>query len=157
MAIIQCEKCGKKYSDKAPACPICTKKERKQASPLAIILGLAAVAIFIGIGATLTPDTPATKPDAKSTKPVNRLTETQAYIMSQQFVKDRLKAPATADFPWQDEATIRKTGPGEFLVLSYVDAQNAFGANIRNHYACKISSDDNGKTWNLVEFSFANQ
>jgi hypothetical protein len=61
-------------------------------------------------------------------------------------VKDRLKAPATADFPW-DAVRTKELGSCRFQVEAYVDAQNSFGAMIRTRYsATMIYAND---TWRL--------
>jgi len=62
-----------------------------------------------------------------------------AYTMAQQFVKDRLKSPRSAKFPWSsDEYRVAHTGRGKYQVVSYVDAQNAFGAMIRSTYVVEM-------------------
>jgi len=71
-----------------------------------------------------------------------------AFVMSQEFVKERLKAPSTADFPWYDESFVTDLGGGRFRVSAYVDAQNSFGAKIRSKYTCILKSTD-GDTWTL--------
>lgn len=52
------------------------------------------------------------------------------------LVKDELKSPSTADFPWADFNIIATYD--EIVVNSYVDAENTFGAKIRNHLKCYI-------------------
>ena len=56
----------------------------------------------------------------------------------QEFVKKKLKSPASAEFPsivWDSsEISVAEAGPNSFLVVAYVDAQNAFGAQIRTRY-----------------------
>lgn len=61
-----------------------------------------------------------------------------AQVDCQDFVKMRLRAPSTADFP--SIRKIRITGPedGSWQVLGYVDSQNGFGAMVRTQYLCKI-------------------
>ena len=160
MAIIQCNKCGKKYSDKAPGCPNCAKENKvyKKATPVQTVMAFVVIFALLGFSSIFFSGTGENTVEPKrEKKPYNYLNENTAYMMSKKFVKARLLAPATADFPWTGEATIKKSGPGEFTVLSYVDAQNAFGAQIRKHYVCKIKSEDNGKNWELVEFAFARQ
>ena len=78
-----------------------------------------------------------------------------AFIKMQDFVKKRLKAPSTAKFPWNyrdDDTKILKEGT-TYTVVSYVDAQNSFGAMLRKYYAGQIKqvSADN---WELVELGF---
>ena len=72
----------------------------------------------------------------------------QAYIMSQEFVKERLKSPSTAKFPWGAEQYTMYLGDGKYQIDAYVDSQNGFGAMIRNKFTCTIVSQDSGKTWN---------
>ena len=61
-----------------------------------------------------------------------------AFVMTQQFVKQRLKAPATAEFPGYHEITVRYLGDCTHLVTAWVDAHNAFGALIRKPYRARI-------------------
>jgi hypothetical protein len=74
-----------------------------------------------------------------------------AWQVCTQFVKDRLKAPATSDFAeYRDEGTsVTKTGK-TYTVLGYVDAENSFGANIRTDYTCKVRYKS-GRTYTLVD------
>src|SRR5687767_12798343 len=57
-----------------------------------------------------------------------------AFVMSQDFVKDQLKAPATAKFPRFTNEDVRVTYLGDCTheVRAFVDAENAFGAKLRN-------------------------
>lgn len=61
-----------------------------------------------------------------------------AFVMSQTFVKTLLKSPSTAKFPLITSAEIIPYGNGRFKITSYVDAQNSFGAMIRNNYTCTV-------------------
>jgi len=70
--------------------------------------------------------------------------ETAAYEASKNFVRSCLKAPSTAKFAPIGEATIEKKGDNGWAILSYVDAQNAFGAYIRNYYACRLEKKNSG-------------
>ena len=64
--------------------------------------------------------------------------EISAFVMSEEFVKNRLKAPATADFPWYDRSFVSDLGGGRFKVSANVDSKNSFGAKIRTHYTCVL-------------------
>jgi hypothetical protein len=58
-----------------------------------------------------------------------------ARVMCQKFVTDRLKAPSTAEFPWNyDDQKVDILGPGHYRVSSFVDSQNGFGAQVRSTY-----------------------
>ena len=109
-----------------------------KAKPVVIGFAVFICVIWYGGSQIATPDFPAlAKPDHD---------KFEAYVMSQQFVEDRLKAPASADFPTTSQADIRHLGGGRYQVVSYVDSQNAFGAMIRNHYTCELHTDD-GDRW----------
>jgi hypothetical protein len=64
----------------------------------------------------------------------------------------RLKAPSTADFPWYDEDNVQDEGNGRFVVSSYVDAENAFGAKIRVFFYCEVQYEG-GDRWKLVDLT----
>jgi hypothetical protein len=78
-------------------------------------------------------------------------------VSSQQFVRDRLKAPSTAEFPiaMDDDDQYRKINDSTFKVESYVDSENGFGAKIRTNYSCMITLREDGSSvcdgLNLVE------
>lgn len=63
--------------------------------------------------------------------------------MCQEFVKDRLKAPSTAEFPWSfdDYQTNRLvTHENAYNIEGHVDSQNSFGAMLRSRFTCKIQN-----------------
>lgn len=64
------------------------------------------------------------------------LSNPHAYSCATSRVEQMLKAPSTADFP--SGGFTEKTGPDEYLVRSYVDAENGFGAMIRSHFTCRV-------------------
>jgi hypothetical protein len=78
-------------------------------------------------------------------------TSTEAYIMAQQFVEDRLRSPSTADFPRQP-TSIEEIAQGHFRVSAYVDSQNAFGATLRTEWTCEVKIED-GDNWTLVSIT----
>lgn len=61
-----------------------------------------------------------------------------ALVASEQAVRNLLKAPSTAKFPSTSEASITYDSDGGFVISSYVDAQDSFGAMIRTRYVCRI-------------------
>jgi len=84
--------------------------------------------------------------------------KTMAFVLCTVYVENRLKSPSTADFPSSSSSDIRDLGNNVFEIRSYVDAQNSFGAMIRNNFYCKIQytgsatdDDSNGKFWNLLQ------
>jgi len=75
--------------------------------------------------------------------------EVDAFYISQQFVTKKLKAPSTAKFPWRSESTVKDLGNNRYEVISYVDAQNSFGAMLRMHYKCTVEYVS-GDNWKLI-------
>jgi hypothetical protein len=89
-----------------------------------IVGGIIAAAIIGGICAMSV---------AHSRQPEDR--STPAVNACEGFVKDQLKAPSTARF-----SNERYGQDGlVFTVTGDVDAQNSFGATIRNHYTCVVT------------------
>lgn len=73
-----------------------------------------------------------------------------AQDVCEQFVEKRLKAPATADF----QNTTTTSSGNRWTVEGDVDAENSFGAPIRNHYVCIVKpTDAAGENWQLVDIS----
>lgn len=72
----------------------------------------------------------------------------EALTMCQQFVKGRLRSPASADFPWAHAGRVTALGGGQYRIRSYVDAQNAFGAEVRTDFVCTVQRSSG--RWQLV-------
>ncbi|MGH6979035.1 MAG: hypothetical protein ACRED4_07070 [Brevundimonas sp.] len=70
-----------------------------------------------------------------------------ALLATQQFVRDKLRAPATAQFPTNSRdpgVSLALTGPCRWTISGHVDAQNAFGAMIRSTYTLVTTVEDDG-------------
>lgn len=63
-----------------------------------------------------------------------------AYSYAEDFVKKKLKAPSTAQFPgtFEKKDHIKNIGFKHYEINSWVDSQNSFGAMIRSQFSCKI-------------------
>jgi hypothetical protein len=78
-----------------------------------------------------------------------------AFDVCTQFVKDRLRAPATAEFRnfFQNDGEVMVTHTaGTYTVRSTVDSENGFGASIRSDFTCKVRHVS-GTQWRLVDLS----
>lgn len=87
--------------------------------------------------------------DASEPRPAHN--SVSALAACQQFVRARLRAPSTAKFPAvrsSDVATHQ--GGGRYVVSSYVDASNAFGAQIRNSYRCETVYEPASDSWRAI-------
>ena len=78
-----------------------------------------------------------------------------AFDVCTQFVKDRLRAPATAEFPnqFEDDGEVRITHTGEtYTVVSQVDSENGFGALLTTPFTCVVRHTS-GDNWRLVDLN----
>lgn len=76
-----------------------------------------------------------------------------AYVMAQEYVKERLKAPATAKFPHINDRGVeaKYLGNCTHRIVGYVDAQNGFGAMLRTHYAVQVMHNPKTDGWAVLE------
>jgi hypothetical protein len=65
-----------------------------------------------------------------------------AWIIAQDFVKEQLVSPGSADFGgWLDQTAdqcVTDLGQGHYVVRGWVDSQNKFGAKLRSHFTCTV-------------------
>lgn len=104
------------------------------ATPMNVLIGLAALLIVAAAVAYLLPQRQA----AAVAEAANPRT---AWRLCQERVSAGLKAPSTADFPAYDEHALSNSG-GLWVVKSYVDADNSFGAHIRTRYECSATFEN---------------
>jgi hypothetical protein len=85
---------------------------------------------------------------AKQTACNDRMT---AYVMAQDFVSSRLKAPASARFPTMaaGDAIVAPMAGCKFMVVAYVDSQNSFGAQVRAQFVATLTAPQTGDKWQL--------
>lgn len=77
-----------------------------------------------------------------------------AYAHCKGIVTSKLRAPATAQFASAFGATITDLGKGTYVVVSYVDSQNVYGALLRAPFTCRITYDGKG-SWALETLRFS--
>lgn len=71
----------------------------------------------------------------------NEINESDVWYEAKEIVKNRLKAPSTASFCSKSSATITKSGK-TWVIEGYVDAENSFGAMIRNDFRVVLLFQD---------------
>lgn len=78
-----------------------------------------------------------------------------AWTAAKKVVKENLKAPSTADFPFSyARENITEIGTNTFVVKSYVDSENGFGAKIRSNFTITIiKNDENSYTYKNLSIS----
>ncbi len=78
-----------------------------------------------------------------------------AYQWAKEYVKDRLKCPSTATFPFFPEGWSQFKDQ-IYVLRSYVDSENSFGAMMRTHFIIKIQFIRNNATsqwdWTVLLF-----
>ena len=68
---------------------------------------------------------------------------------AQIFIKNNLKAPSTAKFPYCSDMEIEPLGYKKYRATGYVDAQNSFGAMVRTYYVVEMKYMGNDH-WELL-------
>lgn len=148
MALIKCHECGAKISKEAKACPSCGAKPKVESAAAGWIF-----LILIGLYFFGKSDTVQEHAAEKSCTD-----QTMAFVMSQSFVKPRLKSPSSADFPLIRNNGVRTNYLGDCTheIHAYVDSQNGFGAQIRTKYYAKLKYLKGKDEWQLLDIKFPN-
>jgi hypothetical protein len=73
---------------------------------------------------------------------------TDAYVMCQHFVRQRLRTQTPVRFPGINDVTMF-TRANYLTVIGHVDAQRGFGAPTRRSYTCNVRPAPSGQ-WRLV-------
>jgi hypothetical protein len=63
---------------------------------------------------------------------------TATVVLCEDTMTAKLRAPATADYPFGHGTNVHTIGPQRYLLGSYVDAQNGFGAQVRTRFICEV-------------------
>jgi hypothetical protein len=141
------------------------QSKSKQSSTIwSIVAGIISIIIFFSICR------PGSGPDKSDIKNAfsdfdKRVYMRTAYDMSKEFVKKELLCPSTAKFPGYGDIEVismerevydpqcggtKSENKGMYKIIGYVDAENTFGAKIRNQYYCEVEYLGNDK-WGLIE------
>lgn len=58
------------------------------------------------------------------------------------IIKEKLKSPSTANFPYLSDWSIYGKSYNTYSVSSYVDAENGFGSEIRTYFSLTVTIDN---------------
>ena len=84
----------------------------------------------------------------------NKLDKVTAHVMAREFVEQSLKSPGSAKYPWESSDDVTTyLGNQIYIVKSYVDSQNGFGALIRTNFTVKLEQTSN-ENWTLLDIDF---
>ncbi len=146
MAMTKCKECGTEISTKAAACPKCGAVMPKKTSGCAMIVG-ACFAIFIVAPMVMVSvgSKKPLSPEAQKQQEAEQLA-TDACEAAKKAITGALKAPSTAEFPGcflgRDQIEIRSNPEKTiYMVRSWVDSQNSFGAMVRTKWAVELARD----------------
>jgi hypothetical protein len=89
---------------------------------------------------------------AETVKENKKLDDISAYIEAQEYVKKALKSPSTAKFPATDFLA-HSFGDNEYEIVSYVDSQNGFGAEIRSNWNVQFQMINDNQQKKLTQLS----
>lgn len=122
MAIVACKECGKEVSSQARLCPHCGVKVKASSAGKVFVWLIFGLVGFLLFGAV-----------------VGRSPAADERALCKDRVLSYLKSPSTAEFS--------NVGEMGGLVVGYVDAQNGFGATIRNGFSCKVEMNHMNKPY----------
>ena len=75
--------------------------------------------------------------------------QVRAWVATEMFIKDRLKAPGTAKFHGGSQDAVY-LGDNRYRVVGSVDSQNSFGAMLRTDFQAIVRDEgDKHETWTL--------
>lgn len=115
----------------------------KQLTAILVLGTLAAIVIFCGmcsqVGRIIRTEVPTRE---------KQVTEFDAKMACQWFIKNRLVSPGSADFV--DSAEVKRNGE-EWIVQGQVDSQNKFGGLMRSHYLCVMEYRKSDNNWVLTD------
>lgn len=72
--------------------------------------------------------------------------EKNAKICAVKAVEDKLKSPSTAKFCSYPDMTAENLGGNKWRISGYVDAQNSFGATLRENWTVTLTLTESGFT-----------
>lgn len=79
--------------------------------------------------------------------------ERDAKIYARLIVEDQLKVPSTADFCLYSEMDATNLEGNRWEITGYVDAENSFGAKLRQNWTVTLTLTSSGCTDYSVDFS----
>ncbi len=156
-----CKYCLMPVPANTVVCPYCRKK-------IGMTLARKAIAVFfiLMVGSCIIQNAKksdtSSYPPAVPVKPAKTPEEIEnereakqqdgAKMLCKTLVESSLKAPSTAKWPYYGDfqfAHITGDEPNVYGVIGYVDAQNSFGAMLRNNFICKFKRV--GKNYEFIE------
>lgn len=165
MALIHCPECLQQISHEATACPKCGRPiSRSEAAKAVkdseavnrgcligcgvIVLGLVLFIWYVASGGF--------EEEGAAERRAQEDLKRTLYYECQDAVRARLRSPSTAKFPGpfteNPQDVVRFMVDSSYRMLSYVDAQNAFGGTLRSNFICTFRQAADGR-WLLEDLA----
>ena len=123
-------------SAKHPNAPHQSVKDYRGAGTLCIVIAVVICVALVIYG--IASEAPIFGFDTSSSQSGFGIDEYDAWTAATDVVKNNLKAPSTAEFCSKSSATIEQHG-NTWTIKGYVDAENSFGAKLRNDFTVVIT------------------
>lgn len=78
-----------------------------------------------------------------------------AYAAMQHIVEQKLTSPSTASFPWGMSDHVKYIGDNQYMISSWVDSQNGFGATVRTNFSGVVEQTGE-ESWDVRELYLHN-
>jgi hypothetical protein len=146
MANKKCNKCGNEIINESLVCPACKTPVKKNISTGKGCLIIIAAVIFIPLIFSKIVGVDSGSASSRGNESgyqfgANDLSNHfMAYSIMEEYVKQRLKSPSSAEFPESRERKnhIKHLGNRKYHINSWVDSDNGFGASIRTKFVGEI-------------------
>lgn len=114
--------------------------QNQKKDPKAIIGGCAIMIVLAGILFFSLKSCLSSSPEEEKADKERNM-KIKALTYSQNCVNEKLKSPSSSEYPVNTEF-VTKSNDSTYIVNSYVDSQNGFGAMIRSKFVCIIIMPD---------------
>jgi hypothetical protein len=160
MALITCPECKKQISETVKSCPHCgyvftdgeTTTIKKNESNVKIVFFIILIVGIFVLFKVCTGGNNRTGDSVVNTPWDEKDNTVGAWVYTKMYVEQNLKSPRTAKFPWDFTKHVQRDGT-TYMISSYVDSQNAFGAMIRTHFNATVKEVSEDR-WVLISFEF---
>jgi len=149
----KCKYCAMMIPKDAKICPHC-RKTLGMTMPVKVVIGL----FLFGALMSAIAGNQSTPPTSNGSNSVQKEKDMEDYAVryaSIEFLKKQLKAPSTASIPdlYELQVTQKPEKKNTWIVTGTVDAQNSYGAKLRQNFRFTIRKDKDGGM-SLVKSNF---